>query len=97
VAFVQAGMRSIAHRYQVRVALAAEPDRVAAYVGQWGTVTGADGRAVLEMAADSLEWPLMVLANLGADFEVQEPPELVEAVAAVAERFTRAGETAPIG
>jgi predicted DNA-binding transcriptional regulator YafY len=97
VAFVQAGLRSIAHRHQVRVEVAAPLERVASYVGQWGAVSGTDGAAVLEMAVDTLEWPLMVLANLDAEFTVLAPSELADAVAAVAQRFHRAGGTGPIG
>jgi WYL domain len=45
---------------------------------------------VLTMNVDSLEWPLMVLAQLDADFEVEVPPELRDLVRGTAERFTRA-------
>ena len=39
------------------------------------------GRAVLEMNVDTLEWPMFMLANIDADFVVESPPELAEAVA----------------
>jgi predicted DNA-binding transcriptional regulator YafY len=97
VAFVQAGLRSRSHRYAVRVVFATTPEHVAAYVGQWGTVTAHDGGTLLEMAADTLEWPLMIVANVEAEFRVEEPTELVAAVAVAADRFARASPPGPIG
>ena len=90
LSFVQAGIRRMPQRYDVRVVLDATVEQVAALVGRWGRATGTDGRAVLEMHVDSLEWPLMVLANAEAEFTVQSPPELAEAVSRVASRFARA-------
>ena len=82
-------------RHHVRVRVAAEPDVVRAVVGRWGTVTPLPPErgvvaSLLEMEVDSLGWPLMVLGEVGADFTVESPPELVDAVAAVAARFGRA-------
>ena len=45
---------------------------------------------MLEMSVDTLEWPLMLLANSEADFTVESPPELAEAVARAGARFARA-------
>ena len=42
------------------------------------------------MNVDSLEWPVMVLADLEADFEVEAPPELTALLARTASRFARA-------
>ena len=92
LSFVQAGIRRMPQRYDVRVVLDASVEQVAALVGRWGRATGTDGRAVLEMHVDSLEWPLMVLANAEAEFTVQSPPELAEAVSRVASRFARAAK-----
>ena len=41
------------------------------------------------MTADDLEWPVLALAQLDADFTVVEPPAR-DRVAAVARRFARA-------
>lgn len=90
LSFVQAGIRRMPQRYDVRVVLDATVEQVAEVVGRWGRASGTDGRAVLEMNVDSLEWPLMLLANTEAHFAVESPPELAEAVARVASRFTRA-------
>ena len=90
VAFVQAGIRRMPQRYAVRVRLEAPAEQVARAVGQWGAVTGAEQQCVLEMNVDDLQWPVMVLAQVGADFTVESPPELAAMVAETAERFARA-------
>lgn len=91
VAFVQAGFRRIPHRYAVRVTVAAPAERVRWAVGGHGDVTATDaGSCVLEMGVDSLEWPLMVLAQVGASFRIESPDELREACADAAARFSAA-------
>jgi predicted DNA-binding transcriptional regulator YafY len=92
VAFVRAGIRSRPQRYAVRVRLAVDADTVTAYAGRWATVQP-DGPAscVMTMPTDSLDWPLMVLAHLDAEFTVESPPELARLVASAADRFARAG------
>ena len=76
-------------RYAVRVRVATEPEVVARAVGRWGSVEPASGGCVLEMNVDSLEWPVMVLAQLEADFEVESPTALIELLAHTAARFAR--------
>jgi predicted DNA-binding transcriptional regulator YafY len=88
LSFVQAGIRRMPQRYAVRVVLDATVEHVAELVGPWGRASGSDGRAVLEMGADTLDWPLMLLATSEAEFVVESPPELVEAVARAGARFT---------
>ncbi|WP_193609411.1 helix-turn-helix transcriptional regulator [Nocardioides lijunqiniae] len=95
LAFVQAGIRRIPQRYDVRVRVAADPAVVARAVGRWGEVTAYDGGSVLTMSVDDLQWPVMVLAQLGADFRVESPPELGETVAHVAGLFARAADGGP--
>ncbi|WP_134740205.1 YafY family protein [Nocardioides sp. 503] len=90
LAFVQAGIRRIPQRYDVRVRVAADAEEVARVVARWGEVTPYDGGCVLTMSVDDLHWPVMVLAQLGAEFTVESPDELVEMVARVAETFARA-------
>jgi predicted DNA-binding transcriptional regulator YafY len=89
LSFVQAGIRRMPQRYAVRVVLDADAGEVEALVGRWGRVVTDDGHAVLEMNVDSLDWPMFVLATVAADFTVESPPELVEAVSRAAERFGR--------
>ena len=70
--FVQSGIRRMPQRYAVRVRIDADADD-----GGRGRRALGDGRArpaggcVLTMNVDSLEWPVMVLAHLEADFEVE--------------------------
>lgn len=90
VEFVKAGQRSMPRKYDVRVSVLAPTDLVRERLGQWGTVT-ADGpdACLLEMSTDWLDWPIMGLASLGADFEILGPAELVERVREVGDRFSR--------
>jgi len=89
LSFVQAGIRRMPQRYAVRVVFDTDPEVISAFAGRWATVSGAPGRAVLEMNVDTLEWAMFMLANLEADFVVESPPELVEAVARAGQRFGR--------
>lgn len=91
LAFVQQGIRRMPQRYVVRARLAMSAEDLAAQVGRWGAVTAEGDGCVLEMNVDDLDWPVMVLAASGADFEVESPPELVARVAEVGARFSRAG------
>ena len=87
LSFVQAGIKRMPQRYAVRVRIAAPVADVAAAVGRWGTASGTDGDCLLEMNLDSLEWPIVVLMGLDADFSVESPPELVDLLARAAQRF----------
>lgn len=88
--FVRSGIQSMPQRYAVRVRVEVEPDVVRRAVGHWGTVTAEDGASVLEMNVDSLEWPVMVLAQVGAPFGHVEPPELRAMLARTADLFSGA-------
>ena len=44
------------------------------------------------MTADALEWPIMGLGMVGADFRVVSPPELADWVRDWGARFSRAVE-----
>lgn len=87
VAFVQEGQRSRPQRYQVRVRLAAPAERITAIMGRWGTVEPAGAEAcVMTINTDSLDWPVLVLANADCDFEVEEPAELTALLARLGRR-----------
>ncbi len=88
--FVRQGIRAIPQRYAVRVRVAAAVEAVEREVGRWGTVTPDGASCVLEMNVDSLDWPIMVLAAVDADFVVESPPELAGRISEVAARFARA-------
>jgi predicted DNA-binding transcriptional regulator YafY len=61
--------------------------------GRWAAVEAIDGqRCRLRMLVDTLDWPLLAVGALGAEFEVRSPPELAARVGEWAERFARAAE-----
>lgn len=91
LSFVQAGIRAMPQKYAVRVRVDATVKAVEGVVGRWGDVSADGDRALLEMNVDALEWPVMVLTQLDADFEVESPPELRDLLVRTAERFSRAG------
>jgi len=57
-------------------------------------VSGTDGDCLLEMNLDSLEWPVVILLELDADFAVESPPELAGMLDRAARRFAAA--TTPV-
>jgi predicted DNA-binding transcriptional regulator YafY len=99
-AFVRAGVDRAPAGWSVEVLIDAPVAQVQAHVSRWGTTEAApDGRCLLRMQVDSLDWPAMVLGGIGAEFEVVTPPELLEQVQAWAEVFQRAAlrRSAPSG
>ncbi|MEO3820641.1 YafY family protein [Plantactinospora sp. B24E8] len=90
-AFVRAGIENIPGPYQIEVLVHAPADRVRAEVDRWGTVDEVGpGRCRLRMSVESLDWPIMALGALGAEFEVVSPPELTAQIGEWADRFHRA-------
>jgi predicted DNA-binding transcriptional regulator YafY len=89
-AFVRSQFRLIPTAYQVVVRVAAPAAEVARVVTPWGTVEP-DGEAscTLRMSVDDLQWPVMVLGAVGADFEVVEPAELRDRLRSVGELLVR--------
>lgn len=76
-AFVGDQLASMPTRYQVVVDVRTAAADVQRVVGDWGTVEPVDdGSCRLRMNVDALDWPAMVLAAVGADFVVVEPPDL---------------------
>lgn len=85
LAFVQAGFRRIPQRHEVRVRVEAPASAVRWAVGHWGEVVDDGPDACrLEMNVDSLQWPVMVLAQVGAPFTVESPDALRAELARVA-------------
>jgi predicted DNA-binding transcriptional regulator YafY len=90
-AYVAANLSSAVARYQARVTLHAPADEVSARPYLWGTVTAIDEDSCeYRTNDDRLDWLAMRVGMMGIEFEVHEPPELVEACAALAERLARA-------
>ena len=88
--FVREGIKSMPHRHVVRVRFAAPPATLESFAGRWAEIEPTDDGCVMTMSTDTLDWPMMVIANIEADFTVEAPAELAEKVAAAAARFTRA-------
>jgi len=59
--------------------------------GFWGSVEPIDANTCeYRTGGDDLDWLALRIAMLGVEFEVREPPELVEHLRALASRLTRA-------
>jgi predicted DNA-binding transcriptional regulator YafY len=90
--FVKSGLRNVPQRHHVSVRVHTGADAVRRQVGRWGEVEELTSRSCrLRMDVDDLAWPMFVLAGLGAEFDIEGPPELVERTAAVGAAFSRAG------
>ena len=90
-AFVRSQLRAMPTRYAVDVTIRASAATVSDWLGDWAQVEPlGDDACRVRMAADALDWPVMILAALDAELEVHEPAELRERLAGVAARFTRA-------
>ena len=72
----------------LRAPLAAVAPRVPPTVGTLEPID--EGRCLLHTGSDWLGGLAIYIADIGVDFEVLEPPELVEQVRELAGRFTRA-------
>jgi predicted DNA-binding transcriptional regulator YafY len=93
-AFVQAGIGSVTAVYQVEALVDAPAPSVRERYGRWATVEEvSETRSRIRMTADQLEWPMMLLGSLGAEFEVISPPELLDGVRDWARRFGQASLT----
>jgi predicted DNA-binding transcriptional regulator YafY len=90
--FVRTRLTSQPVRYQIVVdvrAAAAEVEKIVSYRG--GTVEVLDERSCrLRLGVDDLDWPVLILAALGAEFEVVQPPEFRDHLRATGELFIRA-------
>ncbi|HEX2316030.1 MAG TPA: YafY family protein [Thermomonospora sp.] len=89
-AFLRTQIASLRTTTEVVVDVAAPAADVKRVVGGWGEVTGTgDGACRLVMNVDTLDWPVMVLASVDADFTVVRPVELTVRLREVAARFAR--------
>ncbi len=89
-AYVEQSLAGAFARFEARVtvhAAAAELERRLPFLG--GAVTPIDAhRCEYRVSDDNLEWLAMRVAMLGFDFDVREPPELVEQLRALARRIS---------
>jgi predicted DNA-binding transcriptional regulator YafY len=89
-AFVRQGIESARTHIEVEVRVAAPAEEVAKVAGRWAEVTPVDEASCrMRMDVDTLDWPVLLLGSVEADFEVVAPPELAERLRRVGERFTR--------
>jgi predicted DNA-binding transcriptional regulator YafY len=91
-AYVKRSITGAPNRFEARVTLhvAAEEitSRVPAY---WGTIEPLDAHTCeYRTGDDDLRWLALRVAMLGVDFDVHEPPELVEHLRTLASRLRRA-------
>ena len=86
-------MAAAPSRFDATVTLHAAADEITRRIpAHWGTIRPIDAHTCeYKTGDDDLKWLALRIAMLGVDFEVHEPPELVEHVRALAVRFERAG------
>jgi predicted DNA-binding transcriptional regulator YafY len=91
-AFVNQSIVGAPHRYEARVTLHAAADEVASRVpAHWGAIEPMDERTCeYRPGDDDLSWLALRIAMLPVDFEVHEPPELIEHLRGLAGRLERA-------
>lgn len=91
-AYVKQSISGAPHRFEARVTLHAAAEEIAGRVpSSWGTLSRIDAHTCEYSAGDDdLRWLAVRIAMIGVDFEVHEPPELVEQLRTLALRLTRA-------
>jgi predicted DNA-binding transcriptional regulator YafY len=79
-------------RYEARVTLHAPADAVRRFLPwTWGTIEPIDDeRCEYRTSDDHLDWLALRVTMFGVDFEVHEPPELIEHLRALGDRLERA-------
>jgi len=88
--FVRSGIEAAPQRHRVEVVVEAPADVVRERIGPWGSLAEAGpDRCRLELGSDSLDWPVLLLARVDAEFEVTSPPELVDHLRDCTARFAR--------
>ena len=91
-AYVEQSIAGVRNRFEARVTLHTAAAEIATRVPPWaGTIEPIDAvTCELRTGDDNLRWLAMRIAMLGVDFEVHEPPELVEHLRALGGRLARA-------
>jgi predicted DNA-binding transcriptional regulator YafY len=92
VAYVEQSITGAPNRFEARVTLHAAAEDIASRVPpHWGTIEPIDAHACqYRTGDDDIRWLALRIAMLGVDFQVHEPPELVEQLRALAVRLRRA-------
>jgi predicted DNA-binding transcriptional regulator YafY len=91
-AYVARSVSSGQYAYQARVIVHAPLEKVAEKIPPaQGKLEAIDGQScLLNIGVSSLDWLSMYLAMTPFEFEVREPPELIDQISVLAERFRRA-------
>ncbi|GAB2959338.1 YafY family protein [Micromonospora polyrhachis] len=90
-AFVRARLDSLPRSYRVEVLVNAPAARVQERIGNWSRIEEVDAEHCrVNLTTDSLDWVILALGTLRADFQVISPPELLHQVHDWGARFTRA-------
>jgi predicted DNA-binding transcriptional regulator YafY len=91
-AFVQQGITRAPNRFEARVTLHAAAEEISGRMpGYFGAIEPIDAYTCeYRTSDDDLRWLAMRIAMLGVDFEVHEPPELLEHLRLLAVRLRRA-------
>lgn len=95
--YVERSITAMPNRYEAVVTLHAPADEITGRVpSHWGEVTPLDARTCeLRTGDDDLGWLAVRIAMLGVDFEVREPPELMEHLRALSRRIASAAAGGP--
>ncbi len=96
-AYVAANLSGAPYRFQAHLTLHLPADEATRRSPRmWGTVEALDAdTCTYRTSDDSLDWLAVRVGMLGCDFEVHEPPELIERLQALAARFERAAAAGP--
>jgi predicted DNA-binding transcriptional regulator YafY len=91
-AYVAANLRQSTNRFNARITVHAAAETLAEQSPWLRDSLTPLGEATCEYRTsdDSLDWLAMRVGMLGVDFDVHEPPELVERMGVLARRFERA-------
>ncbi len=93
-AFVQRSIKSAPSRFEARVTLHAPAEEIKTVLPtSWGSVEPIDdGSCDFRTGDDDLSWLAVRIAMLGVDFEVREPPELIDYLRALSGILGRAAD-----
>jgi predicted DNA-binding transcriptional regulator YafY len=91
-AYVEQSLSAAPSRFEARVTLHASAAEIeSAMPAYWGTVEAIDERTCeFRTGDDELSWLALRITMLGVDFEVREPPELIDYLRALGEILERA-------
>ena len=90
-AYVKQSITTAPNRFEAIVTLQASADELASRVrAHWGRIEPIDAHTCTYTTGDDdLRWLAWRIAMLGVDFEVHEPPELIEYLRVLASRLVR--------